>query len=183
MRLFWRKGYTATSIADLTAAMGIGSPSLYAAFGSKEALYAEAVRHYAETAGPDIAAALEGGASARDAVAEWLRLSAAALPGDGERPSGCMVSLSRVGDEACAELGRLVLEARRSVRIAIEARLRRGAEAGDLPPTTDFEAMARFYQAVHQGMSIQARDGATAADLAAVADGAMAAWDALTGQT
>src|SRR5690348_16407227 len=46
MRLFWKKGYSATSIADLTAAMGIGSPSLYAAFGSKEQLYAEALDHY-----------------------------------------------------------------------------------------------------------------------------------------
>lgn len=179
MCVFWRKGYTATSIADLTAAMAIGAPSLYAAFGSKEALYAETLSRYEETAGPMLASKLEGGATARQAVTDWLRLSAEVLPGT-DRPAGCMIVLSNVRDEDCAGLGRVVLAARLRVREAIEARLRQGVEAGELTADADVAAMARFYQAVHQGMSIQARDGATADDLAAVAAAAMAAWDGLT---
>ena len=66
MLAFWRKGFAATSMTDLCDAMGVRSPSLYAAFGGKEALYLEAVEHYVETFGPPIWDGLAEGATARD---------------------------------------------------------------------------------------------------------------------
>ena len=100
MLLFWRKGYEATSISDLTEAMGIGSPSLYAAFGPKEALYAEALRHYRETFDPPVWDSLESAGSVRDAIERYLMDAAAGLaPGPGARPTGCMVTLSSVSCE------------------------------------------------------------------------------------
>jgi AcrR family transcriptional regulator len=175
MRLFWRKGFTATSIADLCAAMGIGSPSLYAAFKSKEALYAEALAHYEATYGPLIALPLEGGETARAAIEAFLMASAATLPA-ADRPGGCMVTLSAVGEEGCDGLGAAVAKARADGLRRIEARLARAIEAGELPATIDSRAIARFYLSVQQGMSVQARDGATRADLEDVARAAMAAW-------
>jgi AcrR family transcriptional regulator len=79
MRLFWAKGYDGASLADLTAAMGINPPSLYAAFGSKEALFREATDLYSETEGVDIWRSLHQSATARQAVEGFLRESAAAF--------------------------------------------------------------------------------------------------------
>src|SRR5688500_16245789 len=104
MKLFWRKGYTATSIADLCEAMGIGSPSLYAAFKSKEALYAEALAYYDDNHSHLIFAPFEAGETAREAIEAFLMASAATLPG-GDRPGGCMLTLSTVGDEGGTCLG------------------------------------------------------------------------------
>src|SRR3712207_2285373 len=96
--VFWSKGYEAASISDLTKAMGIGSPSLYAAFGSKEALYAEALQHYARKYAPLFWDNFNSAARAREAVEFYLLDSAAALTGSVEDiPLGCMVALSSVG--------------------------------------------------------------------------------------
>ena len=72
MRVFWSRGYEGTSMADLTAATGLHSPSLYAAFGDKETLFREAVDHYRESFAVDFA----GDGTAREAVESWLRASA-----------------------------------------------------------------------------------------------------------
>lgn len=177
MTLFWRKGFTATSMAELCQAMGIGSPSLYAAFGSKEALYAEAISRYVATEGPPIWTPLRTGETARDSVEGFLMASAACLPA-ADKPGGCMVTLSAIGGEGHACLGATVTQAREEGRLLLEARLARGIAAGELPATTDAAALARFYVSVQQGMSVQARDGATRQDLEAVARAAMAAWPA-----
>jgi AcrR family transcriptional regulator len=179
MRLFWRKGFTATSIAELCQEMGIGSPSLYAAFGSKETLYAEALRHYGTIHGTQIWAPFSEAETARAAIEGFLMASAAALPVS-DRPGGCMVTLSAVGAEGCAGLGDLVAKARAEGLAMIEACLARAVEEGELPATADRMAIARFYLGVQQGMSVQARDGATRGDLEAMARAAMAAWEPLT---
>lgn len=99
-RVFWEKGFEATSMADLTAAMGIGSPSLYAAFGSKEALYGEALAYYRDTYQALVWSKFFSEGTARDALASWLFDSAAALTGClVDIPRGCMVTLSAVGSE------------------------------------------------------------------------------------
>ena len=178
MALFWRRGFTATSIADLCAAMGIASPSLYAAFGSKEALYAEALARYVDRTAPLLWAPLEAAPTARAGIEAFLLASATALPARPGKPAGCMVALSAVGDEGCPALGRRVTEARADAFARLKARIARGLASGELPFGTDCAALARFYLAVQQGMSIQARDGASAADLEAVARHAMEAWPA-----
>src|SRR6202142_4002425 len=91
MLLFWRKGFAATSMNDLCDAMGIRSPSLYAAFGSKEALYLEALEHYVRTVGPPLWDRLAGGATARASVGNLLLAATEILPESLTSPSGCMV--------------------------------------------------------------------------------------------
>jgi len=178
-RLFWAKGFEATSISDLTQAMGIGAPSLYAAFGSKEALYAEALRHYAETNAGYVWAGFNSSPTARDAVRSLLMDSAAALTGCVfDAPRGCMVTLSAVGSEGHEELGELVRSARAVTLQRLSARLSRAVAEGEIPCSTDLHALARFVQTLQNGMSILARDGASRVELEAVTDVAMAGWDA-----
>ena len=175
MCLFWRQGYAATSMSDLCQAMGIASPSLYAAFGSKAELYAEALAYYAETYGPRIWAAVKAAPSARAAMEAYLLGSVTALPAQEGSPGGCMVTQA-MEEEGCASP--------RGERIAVldwlRDRLRRGVDEGELPRSVDVEALARFYQAVQQGMAVQARDGADAAALRGMALAALAAWPVLT---
>jgi AcrR family transcriptional regulator len=181
-RLFWIKGFEATSIADLTEAMGIGSPSLYAAFGSKEALYAEALRHYRDNNEALVWAGFFSAGTAREAVKSFLMDSAAALTGCVvDIPRGCMVALSSVGSEGHVELGELVRAARGVTLDRLKARLNQAISEGEIPASTDVHALARFVQTVQNGMSILARDGATRGELEAVAELAMLGWDTRTG--
>lgn len=180
MEVFWIKGYGGASLADLTAAMGIGSPSLYAAFGSKEALFREAVELYGRLEGPGIWDAVETAPTARESFEGFLTASAEVFSRPG-RPRGCLVTLSALND---AEAGPGICEAMRANRATgrhgLEARLRAAIKAGELPAGLDVAQVARFYLTVQQGMSIQARDGASRESLLATASGAMAAWAPLT---
>lgn len=174
-RVFWQKGFTASSMNDLCQAMGIGSPSLYAAFGSKEQLYAEAIQHYGKMGTPLLRDALESAPTAREGVEAFLRISARELTSK-ERPPGCMVVLSSVASEGVTGLAEMVVESRKKSLGLVMARLRRGVKEGDLPPKTDVKSLARYFLTLQQGMSIQARDGATARELDLVATTAMLAW-------
>jgi AcrR family transcriptional regulator len=177
MRLFWIKGFEATSMTDLTQAMGIGSPSLYAAFGSKEALYAEALRHYCETNEHYVWANFFAAGTAREAVRALLMDSAAALTGCvADLPRGCMVTLSSVGSEGYTDLGCLVRDARAVTLDRLKSRLRQAINVGELPDTTDVHGFSRFVQTIQNGMSILARDGASREELEAVAQTAMNRW-------
>ena len=180
MEVFWTKGYEGASISDLTEAMGIGSPSLYAAFGSKEALFREAIELYGRTEGPAIWDAVENAPDARSAVAGFLTATAHSFSRPG-KPRGCMVVLSQLNPtEASASVCAALRENRAQGQSGLERRLRRAVEVGELAPSTDVAALAAFYLTVQQGMSIQARDGASEETLLAVAKGAMAAWEPLT---
>ncbi|MCF3932026.1 TetR/AcrR family transcriptional regulator [Acuticoccus sp. M5D2P5] len=181
MRLFWRKGYEATSISDLTAAMGIGSPSLYAAFGSKDALYAEALRHYGEIYDAVVWGKFQSAPTAREAIRHYLLDSAVAFTGGlGDNPRGCMVTLASVGRDDHPELAELMRTSRAMTIERLTARLRPAVASGELPAGTDILALARFLQSVQGGMSILARDGASRAELESVAETALAAFDART---
>ncbi|RVT95959.1 TetR/AcrR family transcriptional regulator [Rhodovarius crocodyli] len=173
-RLFWEKGYEATSISDLTEALGIGPTSLYAAFGSKEALYSEALEHYARTYDCFVWTRFRAAQTARDAIEAFLMDSAASFTGcAADMPRGCMVTLSSVGSEGHEALGRLIHDAREEGRARLERRLRQAVSEGELPEATDVTALARFYQTVQSGMSLLARDGAGRAELEQVARLAM----------
>ncbi|RMI35641.1 TetR/AcrR family transcriptional regulator [Nocardia stercoris] len=179
MVAFWSKGYEGTSMTDLTAAMGIASPSIYACFGSKEQLFREAIELYDSIAGNPARLALADAPAARDAVYGMLATSAD-FYADPATPPGCMVVMAaRTG--VGADVQQYLAGIRRGMQTAIADRLRRAIIEGDLPETATVDAMAAFYTTVQQGMSIQARDGATRADLEAVVTAAMSAWEPLAG--
>lgn len=179
MEVFWARGYEGASIADLTAAMGIASPSLYAAFGSKEQLFREAVDHYVETDGSGCWRGFNDHPTARAAIAAVLEAGAEAstMPG---KPSGCFIVLAAMTCSAeNAELQRELSERRRSLCDVVRLQLERGIARGELAPGTDAQALTAFFITVLQGMSIRARDGGSREDLLAVARHAMAVWDGL----
>ena len=178
MKLFWIKGYEATSIADLTEALGIGVKSLYAAFGSKDELYAEALRRYSATYEHLVFGKFREAPTARDAALAYLLDSAAAMTGsDSGLPHGCMATLGTVGSDGHAELKTLMKTTRGGAFDVLAARLERAVVEGELPKTLDVAKLARFLQTVQSGMAIRARDGADRAELLAVAKLAMAGWE------
>lgn len=166
-------------MADLTGAMGIGAPSLYAAFGSKEALYAEALCHYQKHFGPLTWGRFDAAATARAAVEGWLLDSAAALTGSADGDGrGCMVTLSAVDGDEHAELCDSIRAMRNGVHARLVARFQQAVGSGEIANTADLPALARYLQAVQNGMSILARDGATRPELEAAARVAMGSWEA-----
>ncbi|MEV0823825.1 TetR/AcrR family transcriptional regulator [Nonomuraea rubra] len=175
---FWRHGYEATSIAELTAAMGIRPPSLYAAFGDKRRLFEEAVRRYQQTYGAFTTRALAEEPTGRAAIERVLR-EAAAEYASTEHPGGCLVITAAVncGPES-AEVEELLRRFRTEARAAFKARIDDDVAAGRLPAGTDTAGLATFYAATIQGMSTQSRDGARYEDLLAIATLAMSAWPA-----
>lgn len=173
---FWEHGYETTSIADLTSAMGIGAPSLYAAFGDKKALFAEVVESYAVRYGSFGARALDEEPTARAGLARLLTETAAEFT-DPSHPRGCLMICAAVNC-VTPEVEKALRERREANIASFETRVRAGMAAGELPPETDPSALARFVGAIIQGMSQQARDGATRAELRGVADTAMRAWPA-----
>ena len=181
MELFWQKGLAGSSLSELTAAMGINPPSLYAAFGSKEALFHEAVSLYGRTESPEIWLAVEQAPTAREAFEGFLRTTAHAFT-QPDKPRGCLIVLGALhADDAGSEAASAILRAIRVANVSdLAARLRQAVADGELPVAADCESIASFYATVQQGMSIQARDGADRKTLQAIADGAMAAWDAIT---
>jgi AcrR family transcriptional regulator len=179
MKTFWKLGYEGASMAALTAAMGINSPSLYAAFGSKEELFREATGLYLETEDSRSKAILENEASARAAIHAMLRNSVANLARPGA-PHGCLLIL---GDSNAAPendgVRQYLCQRRRDIQAALEARLKRGLADGDIPARADIKAMAAFYMTILQGLSLRARDGASREAMAEIVESAMAAWDSL----
>lgn len=182
MEVFWRQGYEGTSLSQLTRAMGINTPSLYAAFESKEDLFREAVELYEATEGALANAALET-PTARAAIEQMLRGNVEAYT-DPDKPPGCMIVLAAttgtVGNEDVRDF---LANQRRTGEAALQRRILRGIEDGDLPADTDAETLAAFVTTVQQGLSIKARDGASRAALEAIVDAALAAWDAMTTAT
>jgi AcrR family transcriptional regulator len=179
VELFWEKGFEATSIADLTSAMGIGSTSLYAAFGCKDDLFREAVERYVQGAGAEIWAAVTAADTAHGAVESYLMTTARAFT-RGDCPTGCLIVLSALHVNGATEALRAELVDKRQANSAELAEiLSRGVDTGEIPPTADLFAIARFYVTVQQGMSIQARDGADRATLETIARSALMAWQPL----
>lgn len=178
--LFWRKGYEATSLSDLTEAMGINRPSLYAAFGDKKALFLKVLDRYLACPAAGMADAVEGSASAREAVRTLLyRVAESAESTD--KPTGCLlVHGALCGDGEVGEVQAELARRRAAGEVALRCRLDRARQAGEIPPDTDIAALAKFFSSVQQGMAVQARSGASAAELRAVADQAMAAWPGKT---
>ena len=180
LEVFWRKGYEGASIADLTRAMGINPPSLYAAFGNKEALFRKALQRYVDEKRAFLEEAMAA-PTAAEVVARLLRGSADMLA-DPDHPRGCLTVQGALTCSEGADPIREELACRRADgEAALRRRLERAQADGDLAPGADCAALARYVATIVQGMSVQAAGGATRAELQAVVDTALLAWSAMGG--
>ncbi|HAD15544.1 TetR/AcrR family transcriptional regulator [Qipengyuania citrea] len=174
LRVFWAKGYEGASLSDLTDEMGITRPSLYAAFGNKEALFRQALDLYERDKLTYIGDAIE--APTARAVAERLLMGSvdAATTGDCK---GCMGVIASVACQSVEPSIRDDVNARaESSRRAIIARMQQAIDAGEFRVATEAEAITRYLLAIMQGISVQAQSGASREELLQVADSALLSW-------
>ena len=175
LQVFWRKGYEGTSLADLTGAMRINRPSLYAAFGDKEALFRKVLDRYADGPVGYLREALNE-PNAR-AVVERLLGGAADLLSDPRNPRGCLLVQGALACGSEADRVRRELISRREAgETALRRRFQRAKAEGDLPGDVDAGDLARYVAAVIHGMSVQAAGGATRKELRRVVEMALRAW-------
>ncbi|MGH9502745.1 MAG: TetR/AcrR family transcriptional regulator [Terriglobales bacterium] len=175
LRVFWSKGYEGTSLSDLTRAMGINRPSLYAAFGDKEALFRRVLDRYANGPAAYIREGLEQ-PTARSVVEHLLR-GAAEVMTDPHNPAGCMMVQAALSCNQAVEPVREELTLRRTTgQAALRQRLKRAKAEGDLPRSSNPADLARYIATVVYGMSVQAAGGASRRELRRVADTALRAW-------
>ncbi|MCD4523677.1 TetR/AcrR family transcriptional regulator [Nocardioides sp. cx-173] len=172
VEVFWRQGYEATSLTDLTSAMKIGKPSLYAAFGSKEELFRKALDRY--TAGPGsyaLRAALEPTAKR---VAEAFLLGTIAATTRPGSPHGCLgVQAALAASDEGLVVHDLLAEWRDGARAGLEARFRRAREEGDLADGSDPARLARYILTVSNGLAVQAAGGVAPEELRGVVEEAL----------
>jgi len=175
LHVFWEKGYEGASMADLTEAMGITKPSLYAAFGNKEELFRKALDSYIEGPAGYTKQALEQ-PTAR-AVVEHLLYSEVDAVTDPECPAGC---LSINGALTCGEAAESIKQELRVHRARFESdlreRLERAKSDGDLPGTADPAALARYIATIAQGLAVQAVGGTTRDELKKTVEMVLMTW-------
>jgi AcrR family transcriptional regulator len=177
LEVFWRKGYEGASLPDLTEAMGINRPSLYAAFGNKEELFRRALDRYAEGPAAYAQQALDE-PTARAAAVRLLRGTADLLT-DPLHPRGCLFVQGALACGEAAESVRRELVARRvAAETAIRRRLERARAEGDLPAGADPADLARYLATVMRGMAVTAASGAGRKELRRVAEMALRIWPA-----
>lgn len=176
--VFRRQGFEGASLTDLTNAMGIQRPSLYAAFGSKEELFRKALERY-RTECPVFGAAVLGECSAR-AVAERLLYGSADQQTDGEQSAGCLVTLGALlcSDEHVS-VRQLLADTRQKTQESLQSRFDLAVTEGELPADTDTGSLARYLMAVVHGMAVMAASGTSRSALRDVAAFAMRAWPAM----
>jgi AcrR family transcriptional regulator len=182
MLLFWRHGYEATSLADLTRAMGITPPSIYAAYGDKKGLFRAAVQRY--LAQPQTPVEVIAQAPTARAAAQTLIEGAAMAFTGTETPAGCLLASSAIAVSADADDVREELaEIRRTIETALRDKIATGVDNGELPADADPTVLAAYVLTVIQGFSTLARDGATRSKLQQVATLALTVWPADVSQT
>jgi AcrR family transcriptional regulator len=171
LEIFWRQGYEGTALSDLTAAMGINKPSLYAAFGNKEELFAAVVGRYVSGPGAYAGQALEQ-PRARDAI-ERLVYGAVDLTTRPQTP-GCLVvaCVQACGPDA-EPARRHAVACRKAGETALRRRLERARDEGDL--AGDPADVARFVMTVTDGIAVQAAGGTSREELLRAADMALRA--------
>ncbi|MBO9536438.1 TetR/AcrR family transcriptional regulator [Herbaspirillum sp.] len=181
MQVFWSKGYEGTTMADLTEAIGVKAPSLYAAFGDKNALFREAVDFYSRTVSAGPLRELQAGNGIYEDLYAMLRASVQMYSGKGgvagpglPAGRGCMVVISAIN---CApeNAGHSddLSQRRHKRRNEIRARLQQAQRDGEIRADADVTALGDFYTSFLNGMALGARDGVSNARLAATLQHAM----------
>ena len=177
MRVFWELGYDATSVSRLTEAMQITAPSLYTAFGDKEQLFLSAIERYSTTFGRvSTFTAMHSGISARTTIEEWLLSAAGELAREGH-PKGCMFVLAAM-NSTVPRVQETLRDSRKRLLAGLETCIQRAVDCGEIPATTNAQLLAQFFVTVLQGLSMQARVGATRQALESTARTAMQTWPA-----
>jgi AcrR family transcriptional regulator len=176
--IFWKKGYDGTSIADLTKAMGIVRPSLYAAFGNKAELFRKVIHRY----GQKYATVLDpvGQPTSRKVAERLLRCTADAMgdPDQG-RPRGCLaVHAALASSDESSPIQKDLIAFRMEAFVLLRKRFIKAKEEGDLPKDSDPAALARYLLGLSYGMAIHAVNGANRAELHRMVDVALMAWPA-----
>jgi AcrR family transcriptional regulator len=175
MKVFWRLGYEGASVAELTRAMGIASPSLYAAFGSKDQLFKAVLDHYTAKREARLAEVLRA-PTAREAVASLLA-GLIDLMTDPEEPPGCLLLQGGLScGLATQDIPQELARRRAVLEDALRTRFAAAQGAGELPPDSDPAALARFFATMCNGIAVQAASGADRAQLQGVAALALKAW-------
>jgi AcrR family transcriptional regulator len=175
--VFWRKGYEGASLSDLTKAMRINRPSLYAAFGDKEKLFRKVLDRYAEGPASHSRAALQETTSR--AVVERLLYGTADMLTSADNPRGCLWVQGALACGNGADSVRKELISRRlGGEVALRRRLKRAIIDGDLPPDANPASLARYIAIIIQGMSVQAASGASRSQLRGIIDIALESWPA-----
>jgi len=175
LQVFWRKGYEGTSLTDLTEAMGINRPSLYAAFGNKEELFRKALDRYADGPAAHVSESLDE-PTARGVVERLLRSIADAL-GDPRKPRGCLMVQGALSCGEAADPIRQELISRRAAgQDILRKRFERALAEGDLPAGSSPADLARYITTITHGMSVQAAGGASRDELRGIVEVALRAW-------
>jgi AcrR family transcriptional regulator len=175
LHIFWRQGYEGTSINDLTQAIGITKPSLYAAFGNKEDLFRKALDRYIDGPGGYVQVAMAK-PTVREVV-EHLLLGAADAVTNPENPPGCLaVQAALCCGDAAESIKQELMSRRANGEDDLRKRFERAVTEGDLPADTDAGDLARYVSAILQGMAVQAAGGASRDELQKVAKMALKTW-------
>ena len=158
IRVFWKAGYDGTSMDMLTEALGIGKPSLYAAFGNKRSLYSKATARYAQQFQPALERAM-GAPKVHESIRAYWDLFVHGMP---ELP-GCFLVQSA---QACSadDVSREAAARRAESEAAIARRITRAKKEGELPSDVKAADLARYVTTVANGLAVQAASGSTLAD-------------------
>ena len=175
LHVFWHKGYEGASLSDLTKAMRINRPSLYAAFGNKEALFRKALDRYAEGPTAFFDDALD--APTARAVVERVLRGTIDLLTDPRTPRGCLIVQSALACGDAADSIRKEVASRRAAgEASLRRRFQRAKQEGDLPSNANPADLARYITTVVHGMAVQGAGGATRPQLLRVMKTALEAW-------
>lgn len=178
LKVFWEHGFQSTSLADLTAATGLNKPSLYAAFGDKEALYLQALERYVHSEIAQRLQLLDAHEDARTALAVFLR-SMAALFTDAQQPGGCFIingTADQGGTTMPAQIETALQQALQAGEEKLRERLRRAQRAGQLGADVKPADLASVFATLLAGMAVLAKSGARRARLNAVIATALQGW-------
>lgn len=175
LNVFWAHGYEGTSMAELTDALGINKPSIYAAFGNKEELFRKALAHY--IVGPAaFVTEVKSATTAREVVENFLQ-QAVEFFSDKSTPNGCLiVQAALTCGQGSSVIQQELIAYRKRFEAAFVARFELAKKQGDLPQGANSADLAKYLATIHQGLSVQATSGATKEELTAVVELALKNW-------
>jgi AcrR family transcriptional regulator len=175
LRVFWKRGYEGASLPELTQAMGINRPSMYAAFGNKESLYKKAVERYSQGPACHLLEALNEPTAAQ--VAQRVMYGSVELITNPKNPPGC---LHVHGILACGQdsdpVRKEMIAKRTEYEVKLTKRFERAKKEGDLPKSANPGDLAKFVCTITQGLAVRATSGATREELRKVVAIALQAW-------